>query len=160
MPGSESAWKKERLSLAPPYFFPSWQGAVARRTGSSALATRVVALLQRLPNVPLVPVDRSLAQRSASLAAQLHLRGADAVYAALAQRLGLPRLDPSFCPWHPLRCINSWQYCRFQVLRAALDVRPEIRSPALAAGRPCERKEPIGCQSVASQRFLLPIWKN
>ena len=65
---------------------------MARRTGSSDLANRVVALVQRLPNMRLVPVDPTLAQLSATLASQLHLRGADAVYAALAQRLGVPLL--------------------------------------------------------------------
>ena len=64
-------------------------GAVSRRTGRSQLAAQVLSLLQRLPNSRLVPVDAELAQLGARLAAVLHLRGVDAIYVALAQRLGL-----------------------------------------------------------------------
>lgn len=76
--------------VAPALLLPELAGAVARRTGSSDLAAGAVALVQRLPNVRLVPLDPALARLSAALAAELYLRGADAVYAALAQRLGLP----------------------------------------------------------------------
>ena len=40
--------------------------------------------------VRLVAVDRQLADGAARLAARLRLRGADAVYVALAERLDLP----------------------------------------------------------------------
>ena len=91
------AWLEKQVDqgeplVAPVLLLPELAGAMARRTGLSDVATRVVALVQRLPNIRLVPVDPTLAQLSAELASQLHLRGADAVYAALAQRLGVPLL--------------------------------------------------------------------
>jgi predicted nucleic acid-binding protein len=80
------------ILVAPALLLPELAGAVARRTGLSELATRVVALIEGLPNVRLVPVDPALAQLSATLAARLHLRGADAVYVALAHRLSVSLL--------------------------------------------------------------------
>ena len=65
-------------------------GAVARRTGLSELGTRAVTLVRHLPDARLVPVDAELAQLGARVAAQLRLRGADALYVALARRLGAP----------------------------------------------------------------------
>ena len=65
-------------------------GAVARRTGVSELGARAVSQMQRLPNARLVPVDTELAQLGAQLAAELRLRGADALYVALARRLSIP----------------------------------------------------------------------
>ena len=50
----------------------------------------VVGLMQRFPNVRLVPIDASLAALSAQLAVTLRLRGADTLYVATAHRLGVP----------------------------------------------------------------------
>jgi len=89
------AWLRAQIDqgetiAAPALTLAEVAGAVARRTGLPELGARAVSLLQRLPNTRLVPLDAQLAQLSASLAAELHLRGADAVYIALAQRLGVP----------------------------------------------------------------------
>ena len=65
-------------------------GAVARRTGLFEMGARVASLIQRLPNVRLVPVDAELAQLGVEVAAGLRLRGVDALYVALARRLGVP----------------------------------------------------------------------
>ncbi len=65
-------------------------GAVARRTGLVEVAARTTDLIQRLPQTRLVPVDANLGLSSARLAAELRLKGADAVYVALAQRLNVP----------------------------------------------------------------------
>ena len=46
--------------------------------------------MQRLLQTRLVPVEADLARRSARIARELKLRGADAVYVALARRLGIP----------------------------------------------------------------------
>lgn len=64
-------------------------GAVARRTGFSELGAHAVSLLQHLPNARLVAVDTELAQLGARLAAELRLRGADALYVSLARRLSV-----------------------------------------------------------------------
>ena len=63
-------------------------GAVARRTGQTGL--EAASLVERLPITRLVPVDVELARLAAEVAASLQLRGADATYVALAQRLGIP----------------------------------------------------------------------
>jgi len=46
--------------------------------------------LMNLPALRLVEMDRELLVQASKLAAELGLRGADAAYAALAQRLNLP----------------------------------------------------------------------
>jgi len=51
---------------------------------------RTVSLVQRLPNMRLLLVDSRFARFSADLAAELRLRGADALYVALASRMGVP----------------------------------------------------------------------
>ena len=81
---------RRELVIAPALLLAELTGAVARRTGRSELATQALSLLQRLPNSRLVPVNAELAQLGANLAADLHLRGVDAIYVALARRLGIP----------------------------------------------------------------------
>jgi predicted nucleic acid-binding protein len=58
--------------------------AISRQTGKAALAQRVVRLIARLPNVVLVPLDLIRAHRAADIAMAHRLRGADAVYVAVA----------------------------------------------------------------------------
>lgn len=65
-------------------------GAIARRTGRADLADRAVEGLLHLRAARVVAVDRRLGRASAQLAAELRLRGADAIYVALAQQLDLP----------------------------------------------------------------------
>ena len=88
-------WLEQRtdsgdLVAAPALVLAEVAGAVARRTGRSELGSQAMSLVQRLPNIRLVPLDIKLAQLSAKAAADLHIRGADAVYVAVAARLGIP----------------------------------------------------------------------
>jgi predicted nucleic acid-binding protein len=76
--------------VAPLLVLAEVAGAVARRTGLSELGAHAVSLMQHLPNARLVPVDAELAQVGAQVAAELRLRGADALYVALARRLSVP----------------------------------------------------------------------
>lgn len=78
------------LLVAPSLLLPEVAGAVARRTGVSGLGMRAASLIARLPGIRLVRLDMELAPLSADMAAEHHLRGADAVYIALARRLGVP----------------------------------------------------------------------
>ena len=64
-------------------------GAIARRTSSTERARRALRDLRRLPMLHLVPLDHDLAHSAADLAATLRLRGADAVYVAVAQLFGV-----------------------------------------------------------------------
>jgi predicted nucleic acid-binding protein len=64
-------------------------GAIARRTQSGTNGERAAQLVQSTPGIRLVSLDVSLARTAARLAAQHALRGADAVYVAVAALLGL-----------------------------------------------------------------------
>ena len=76
--------------VSPALLLPELAGAIARRTGSADLAIRAVELVQEYPIVRLVPIDALVAEVAARLAGELRLRGADAVYLAVAYQLGIP----------------------------------------------------------------------
>ena len=78
------------LYLGPSLVVCEVAGAIARQTGDAERARRTTALLARLPNLRLASIDESLARDAAELAATLRLRGADAVYVAVARRLDVP----------------------------------------------------------------------
>lgn len=63
-------------------------GALARGQQDAALARRFAELLLQLPHVIAISLDPQLAATAASIAADHRLRGADAVYAAVALRFG------------------------------------------------------------------------
>ena len=60
--------------------------AVTRALGDARRAVALAAALRGWSNQALVPLDEVLASRAADLAATAVLRGADAVYAAVAQQ--------------------------------------------------------------------------
>jgi predicted nucleic acid-binding protein len=62
--------------------------AVARGRGDAELARRFATALLRLPHLVVIPLDDALAATAAGLAADHLLRGADAVYGAVALRFG------------------------------------------------------------------------
>jgi predicted nucleic acid-binding protein len=76
--------------VVPVLLLPEVAGAIARRTGDPRLGRRAVDGLLRLPVLRVVPLDRHLGEESARLAADLSLRGADAVYVGVARQLGIP----------------------------------------------------------------------
>lgn len=65
-------------------------GAVARRTGHAVVGRQTARWILRIPGLRVDPVDRAVAMVAARLAADLMLRGPDAVFVALAYRLGVP----------------------------------------------------------------------
>ncbi len=65
-------------------------GAVARRTGSATLARQIVNAIERLPNVVVVVPDAELWTLAVHVASERALRGADALYVAMAEALGMP----------------------------------------------------------------------
>lgn len=79
-----------RFVVAPALLLAEVAGAIARRTGQPQLASRAVERLEHLAGLRLVSVDAPLARSAARLAADLSLRGADAVYVAAARHLDLP----------------------------------------------------------------------
>lgn len=62
--------------------------AVARMTDDADRAIALAALVRGWPNQTLVPLDGALLDRATALAASSRLRGAGAVYAAVAQQYG------------------------------------------------------------------------
>ncbi len=65
-------------------------GAVSRRGGGIELGERAAIYLARIPGLRMVPLGRDLAEEAARLAAAFRVRGADAVYVAVARVLNLP----------------------------------------------------------------------
>jgi predicted nucleic acid-binding protein len=59
-------------------------GAVSRTRNNPAQALGLATAIAQLANVTLISLDAGIAQQAAHLAAQYGLRGADAVYAAVA----------------------------------------------------------------------------
>jgi predicted nucleic acid-binding protein len=59
--------------------------AIARPTGDPALSRRLVSLIKHFPGMTFVPLDLSLAVHSTEIAIDNRLRGADAVYVAVAE---------------------------------------------------------------------------
>jgi predicted nucleic acid-binding protein len=86
--------ERQRLAgmtlLSPALLLVEVAGAISRRTGDANLAWQAVDRLERLPGLRLVQMDYTLVKESARLAANLGLRGADAVYVGLAVILNLP----------------------------------------------------------------------
>lgn len=63
-------------------------GAISRTRQDPQTAQAFATALRNLPNVTLLLLDEALTQRALTLAAQHGLRGADAVYAAVAVQSG------------------------------------------------------------------------
>jgi predicted nucleic acid-binding protein len=88
----ETFLAQEGRVAAPALLLPEIAGAISRRTGKPKLAHVAVGQLQRLTALRLVRLDRRLAESAARLAGDLSLRGADAVYVAIAHQLKIPLL--------------------------------------------------------------------
>jgi len=68
-------------------------GVFARQTGNTRLATRTLRAVLALPGLQRHELTDALADRAALLAARCKLRGADAVYVALAEALEAPLIS-------------------------------------------------------------------
>lgn len=64
--------------------------AIARRTGAPALGHAGATEILRTPRLRIVGLNEQLGRQAARIAADLRLRGADAVYVAVAQCLCIP----------------------------------------------------------------------
>jgi len=74
--------------FCPVLIIPECGAAIARPTGDPGLSRRMVSLVGSFPGMNLVSLDSKLAFRAAEIAIQHHLRGADAVYIAVADAFG------------------------------------------------------------------------
>ena len=89
------AWLYQHLSrhhvvVAPTLLLVEVAGAVARRTGDAERTEQIVRTLRELSALRWVAVTVGVRDHSTQLAARLRLRGADAIYVALADRLRIP----------------------------------------------------------------------
>lgn len=92
---SSRRWLERHLTaggqvVAPILLLAEVGGAPARRSDDPAVGQRGVRDIVQLPGVRLVNLRQQLGARAAQLATDLRLRGADAVYVAVAESLNLP----------------------------------------------------------------------
>ena len=74
----------------PSLALPEVGGALARRTGDPVESRAALAWITRIPSLRVIELDQPLVDHATQLAIDLCLRGADAVYVALAARLAVP----------------------------------------------------------------------
>jgi predicted nucleic acid-binding protein len=79
-----------RIIAAPALLLAEVGGAVARRTGDAALGHQAIQHILSTPSLRLVYIDAQLGLLAAELAAGQRLRGADALYVAVAVQLKAP----------------------------------------------------------------------
>ena len=89
------AWLSQRLASGDTLIIPTLAlaevaGAVSRRTGVTALGHQSAEQILNAPGLRLVALDLGMGAETARLAADLQLRGADAVYVAVAFSLSVP----------------------------------------------------------------------
>ncbi len=72
--------------IVPLLILPEIAAAVSRTRRDPVRARVFVDIVRSLPNIMLMPLDQALADEAAELAADRALRGADAVYVAIARR--------------------------------------------------------------------------
>ncbi|NJN82312.1 MAG: type II toxin-antitoxin system VapC family toxin [Caldilineaceae bacterium] len=75
---------------APALFLSEVSAAIGRGLENPLLALETVERLRNSSIVRLAPVDINLAERAAAIAARHRIRGCDAIYVALAERLSIP----------------------------------------------------------------------
>jgi predicted nucleic acid-binding protein len=109
-----AGWNDDgKLIYVPRLFLAEVSGAVARTSGMPGVGRKAVEDALGNPFVSLVTADDALLDSAARYAADLLLRGTDAVYVALAVRLQLPLI--------------TWD--QEQLSRAATLI--EVRTPAI-----------------------------
>jgi predicted nucleic acid-binding protein len=71
--------------FCPVLVLPEAAGAIIRRIGYTEITDELIALIEEFPGMNLTPLTLSLARRAAQIATAQQLRGADAVYVAVAE---------------------------------------------------------------------------
>ena len=98
---------------APALLLAEVAGAIARRTGDADLGQKALNHILSTPDLRLVYTDSELGMLAARLAASQGLRGADALYVAVAYHLKIPLVSwdqeqidrvndliTAYMPWH------------------------------------------------------------
>jgi len=88
------AIKVQSITLFEPWLVLAEVAGPVSRMLRDPMRGRVYAdIIRTFPNIMFVALDESLAQAAADLAADHFLRGADAIYAAVAQRYNVPLIS-------------------------------------------------------------------
>jgi predicted nucleic acid-binding protein len=82
-----------QLLISPAILLPEVCGAISRRTGAPALAERCRDIMLRTSGLRLVSINSRLAEAAAQLALDHGLRGADAIYVAVADLMRIPLIS-------------------------------------------------------------------
>ncbi|MDP2795327.1 MAG: type II toxin-antitoxin system VapC family toxin [Sulfurisoma sp.] len=91
-PASTALLERESRLVIPVLAWPEVAGAIARRTGAAEDGHDAVDIIRALRWIESIPMDPSLAHEAAKIAGSRRLRGADAVYVALAVTRRMPLL--------------------------------------------------------------------
>ena len=83
----EQAKAMQETVTAPVILLAEVSAAISRGVGNPSLAHQVVQQLLHSRAIELSPVTTALAERAATIAADHRIRGCDAIYVALAERL-------------------------------------------------------------------------
>ena len=76
--------------ISPTLLLVEVAAAISRRTGASVPAKQAAEALENLPNLRLVGMDQGVVEAAVQVGAELGVRGADALYVAIAKLLTLP----------------------------------------------------------------------
>jgi predicted nucleic acid-binding protein len=76
---------QELAIFCPALVLPECAAAITRQTKDIALAEQLITLIENFPGLNLIPLSLPLARRAAQIATAQQLRGADAVYVAVAE---------------------------------------------------------------------------
>ena len=89
------AWMEHHLAaggevLAPTLVLVEVAAAMTRRTGDATVGIGAARRVRNLPELRLLPLLIADGEHAATVASERALRGADAVYVAMAQNMGVP----------------------------------------------------------------------
>jgi predicted nucleic acid-binding protein len=81
---------EETAIAAPIILLSEVGGAISRRLGRADMGETAVNYLLSIPTLRLITMDRALGVRASQIAVNYQLRGADALYVAVAAKLAVP----------------------------------------------------------------------
>jgi predicted nucleic acid-binding protein len=80
------------MLVAPAILLTEVAAAISRRLGRPQFALQIAGTLSNFTPLRIVQMDAPLVAEATDIAANYSLRGADAIYVAVARRLGIPLL--------------------------------------------------------------------
>lgn len=81
--------KKNIEIVVPQIILPEMSASIARKTNNEILAMNFIKRFIKVPNITIIPIDKSLAMFASEIAARYRIRGADSIYVAVASRFNV-----------------------------------------------------------------------